>query len=375
MQRLGSATTGRAGVHQVGFTIESDLNWIFREQSIEDYGIDAHIEIVAGESPTGKLLAIQIKSGASVFDSPTDSGWWYYLKPDHVEYWMKHSLPVAIVLADVDNRSAYWELVDSDSLQRTSGKGWKILVPRSNVLDTDSRLRLAEAAKADATWLLSGEKSEIGTFPKVPATDAELHLLLRDRPNGWEILAFAGVIGLGRAKLASERRDHRLGYARANGTRLDSQQALARVRELDRDIGRIEKSFAKVLDPAATRAAFGEPLGEESAPVPGDADSIAHIGERLVDVYSQLLELAADLRGLSVPSELDNAFEIAARLTDKPLDNLDSFIDSYIATAESIPAKIATGENVNIELVAPLHFSDEVLGELVAELRRVGALG
>ncbi|MFD4403105.1 DUF4365 domain-containing protein [Nocardia sp. NPDC058499] len=196
VQRLGSATTGRAGVHQVGLTIESDLNWIFREQSIEDYGIDAHIEIVAGESPTGKLLAIQIKSGTSAFDSPTSSGWWYYLKPEHVEYWMSHSLPVAIVLVDVNNRSAYWELVDSDSLQRTSGKGWKILVPRSNVLDTDSRLRLAEAAKADVTWLLRGEKSEIDALPKVPATDAELHLLLRDRPNGWEILAFAGVIRL-----------------------------------------------------------------------------------------------------------------------------------------------------------------------------------
>ena len=41
--------------------------YIFREQPISDYGIDAQIELIDEETVTGKLVALQIKSGASWF--------------------------------------------------------------------------------------------------------------------------------------------------------------------------------------------------------------------------------------------------------------------------------------------------------------------
>lgn len=47
--------------------IQDELGWPFREQPTEDYGIDAHAEVVDGEDVRRRLLALQIKSGMSWF--------------------------------------------------------------------------------------------------------------------------------------------------------------------------------------------------------------------------------------------------------------------------------------------------------------------
>ena len=59
------SSTERIGVSAIDNKISS-LGWIFREQPIVDMGIDAHIEVV-DVNPTGKLLGVQIKTGASHF--------------------------------------------------------------------------------------------------------------------------------------------------------------------------------------------------------------------------------------------------------------------------------------------------------------------
>ena len=53
----------RIGVNKVEAFFIEEFDWIFREQSILDYGIDAHIEIKEDEEATGVLFALQIKSG------------------------------------------------------------------------------------------------------------------------------------------------------------------------------------------------------------------------------------------------------------------------------------------------------------------------
>lgn len=56
----------------------SSWGWAFRGQDVEDYGIDAHVEPFDGpDRPTGHLLALQIKSGASYFGEQADGGWCY----------------------------------------------------------------------------------------------------------------------------------------------------------------------------------------------------------------------------------------------------------------------------------------------------------
>ena len=56
--------TDRIGVNAVGLIFEK-IGFAFREQPIEDYGIDAIIERRVSGKPSGKLIGVQIKSGAS----------------------------------------------------------------------------------------------------------------------------------------------------------------------------------------------------------------------------------------------------------------------------------------------------------------------
>ena len=71
-------TTERIGVSKVQLIVYEKLNWIFREQPIDDYGIDAHIELKDDNYATGKLIAVQIKSGESYFKNESNNEIIYY---------------------------------------------------------------------------------------------------------------------------------------------------------------------------------------------------------------------------------------------------------------------------------------------------------
>jgi len=85
MKRPASAKAGSVGVTRTRLAVESELGWLFRDQPTEDYGIDAHVEVVDGDAVTGRLLGFQIKSGESFFNEPAgEDGWWYRPDEAHV---------------------------------------------------------------------------------------------------------------------------------------------------------------------------------------------------------------------------------------------------------------------------------------------------
>ncbi|WP_461635067.1 DUF4365 domain-containing protein [Glutamicibacter soli] len=149
MRRKPSAKVGSQGMTHAQLAFEDELGWIFRAQPTEDFGIDAQAEIVDGEDVRGRLLALQVKSGTSWFDEPTPGGWWFRPKTDHVQYWLNHSLPVAVVLYHPETKLCHWQLVNRDTLVETSTGKWKILVPGTQIVDENSRVPLSEAAEGD----------------------------------------------------------------------------------------------------------------------------------------------------------------------------------------------------------------------------------
>jgi hypothetical protein len=139
--------TGRAGIHAVGLAVTNGLGWIFREQPTSDYGIDAHIEARDQQSePSGRLIALQIKSGASYFEEKTKSGYVYRGDLKHLDYWKRHSLPVLVVLTDLKHGSTYWQVVSDEFIKRTS-KHWKIEIPFAQHLNKAARKSLREIAE------------------------------------------------------------------------------------------------------------------------------------------------------------------------------------------------------------------------------------
>lgn len=84
------------------------MDWVFREQPFEDYGIDAHVEVIDNGDVLGWLLGVQVKSGPSYFRAPANDGWWFRESAAHFTYWLAYSIPVVVVLADLDSELCYW---------------------------------------------------------------------------------------------------------------------------------------------------------------------------------------------------------------------------------------------------------------------------
>ncbi|MFE2998029.1 DUF4365 domain-containing protein [Nocardia sp. NPDC059246] len=128
--------TGQMGEWGVGLLVIRELRWKYREQKGADYGIDAQVEVCEGR-PDGRLFAVQVKAGRSWFSeqSTTPRGWMFRPRARHVKYWLSHTLPVLVVLYDVEQERAYWQHIAPENVARTSGGGYKVLIPQRNRLD------------------------------------------------------------------------------------------------------------------------------------------------------------------------------------------------------------------------------------------------
>ncbi|WP_139051675.1 DUF4365 domain-containing protein, partial [Pseudomonas amygdali] len=94
-------------------------NQIWRETGTGDVGIDGNIEFVNAEGfATGRIVAVQVKSGPSYFKNPTLTGWKFYPERKHRNYWESFSLPVLLVLHDPDTNKSYW--ADARQLLRST---------------------------------------------------------------------------------------------------------------------------------------------------------------------------------------------------------------------------------------------------------------
>lgn len=130
--------TSRIGVSEIQLIVSRQFKWIFREISVEDNGIDAQIEIANKINATGKLIAVQIKSGSSYFNEIDASYVTFRFDMEHFEYWKNSSLPVIIVLYNPDTEECIWEIIDDDNVQKVSKDTCKINIPRINKFDNTS---------------------------------------------------------------------------------------------------------------------------------------------------------------------------------------------------------------------------------------------
>lgn len=130
---LDTKDTERLGVSKCEHIFAKN-SIIFREQSIADYGIDAIIETKENNIPTGKMIAVQIKSGESFFRETEGDCIVYRLDTKHRDYWINHSLPVIIVLYSPSQDECIWQLVNKENLTLCKSQ-WKILIPIEQTLE------------------------------------------------------------------------------------------------------------------------------------------------------------------------------------------------------------------------------------------------
>jgi len=151
---LVSTHVGRAGVHALARLVES-RGHAFREHFVHDLGIDAHIELFDHYgNPTGRFVAVQIKSGSSYFRGCRENLAAYHFAERHRTYWQQHQMPVILVLHDPDTGRLIWQHVCSRNVVR-SAKRWRIDVPLANDLSAPGSFAALEAISASKSDILA----------------------------------------------------------------------------------------------------------------------------------------------------------------------------------------------------------------------------
>lgn len=124
-----------------GFCIAMEAIW--RPTTCHDIGVDGQIEFLElndGATSTGKILAVQVKSGPSYFKYEDDSSFSYYPSPKHRQYWRSLNLPIILVIHNPDTDLTLFAPI-KDQLSENA-----IKVPKSQELNSESRTQLLELA-------------------------------------------------------------------------------------------------------------------------------------------------------------------------------------------------------------------------------------
>jgi len=137
------------GVNAVERIVVGDLGWIFREQPILDFGIDAQVELAEDGNPTGKLIGLQIKTGPGNFRE-TSGGLIYYGQPAHLDYWLGHSLPVILVAHLPESDESFWVHVTAQAVTHTKN-AWRIVIPSANRLGRETKDALTSVYEGTPT--------------------------------------------------------------------------------------------------------------------------------------------------------------------------------------------------------------------------------
>lgn len=129
-----ASSTERIGVYHCAEIAERN-NWLFREQPIDDVGIDAHMEFIESTGKPKQLLALQIKSGTSWFREKKDEYIIFRnINERQYNYWTMNSLPCIVVLYNPDDNICIWQKLTAETIERTNGgKGFFVKVPLTQV--------------------------------------------------------------------------------------------------------------------------------------------------------------------------------------------------------------------------------------------------
>ncbi len=200
-------------------------------------------------------------------------------------------------------------------------------------------------------------------FDRVAQTESELKQLTEEKPAGWEYLLFGSVLYIQQDKLSTKWQDFEIEYAPKSGQYFAQKEGLSYLFNKFSDLSSITEGAMKVFTEEMQTKAFGEP-GE-----PGDVARITHMANHTVAAYEGLLDWAASVRGVSVPSVLEDVYSAAGRVARTPTLQFKEFIENNINQINRIPAHLKNEDpnkgSLNIILHLTLTIDDSDLKNYV----------
>lgn len=152
MRAPKNEATGTSGESEVLSQFQR-LGWAGMLDDRHDTGTDLYLRPRDSRRyELGAVMGAQVKTGRSYFKSPERDidgrilGWWFAEDDrEHFDYWLHHALPHVVILRDQNVGRSYWVHVTSQRVIST-GKGAKILVPASQVVDAEHNEALSDVA-------------------------------------------------------------------------------------------------------------------------------------------------------------------------------------------------------------------------------------
>ncbi len=83
--------------------------WIVREMTERDYGIDLYVEVIGRDClVTGDLIAIQVKGKSEIKFNSDENFSFYKIKKSTLAYWLSLPVPVFLVVVCVTTKRSFW---------------------------------------------------------------------------------------------------------------------------------------------------------------------------------------------------------------------------------------------------------------------------
>lgn len=227
--------------------------------------------------------------------------------------------------------------------------------------------RLSELAVAVSQGSAGVDRS-IAPPDRVPRTSDEKQALLVTKPAGWEYLLFASVLLKGKDDLEMKWHDHNMPPFRRTVVISDAKDALTYLGDEFGNVRALVNAMGVVHSTEAQEQAFGAP-GESGDPV-----RIEHLAKRVIQTYEGILDWAAMIRGVEPPEVLQDVFEVAARMADRPLTQFRQFVDRVVLEIDKVPTLLADPdaieEPITIVLNLTLEIDDDVAAEFDQKMKR-----
>jgi tetratricopeptide (TPR) repeat protein len=196
-----SDLVGERGVMAFGAGVLK-LGWIVRRQHESDQGIDAQVEKVEfverktgppKEVSTGRLIAVQIKSGESWFRRPTKTGgWWFSFSERERNHWLNHALPVIVAMYHPVHDEVYWQRISAATITKARTR-YRVEVPATQTIATAgevwTELASGDERRAESLFELSLQ----GLSPTIAK-----HLRARPEPHRADAAVLAMHLADGR---------------------------------------------------------------------------------------------------------------------------------------------------------------------------------
>ena len=126
------------------------------------------------------------------------------------------------------------------------------------------------------------------------------------------------------------------------------------------------QKFATIASKSNLRRAVGESDG-------ADVVRIEHYCMRVGSVYGEMLDWAADVRGMTVDSEVHPLVDLVARMADSPLKTIRQMVDDFVSQAGGVPEFLhgEGDETLTINLVVQFAMDEDLIEAFTAERVRL----